>query len=300
MGICNTIIKQGTIDYAHKHLGQSQSRDDYKEFLELVIIFLGAAPARGVRFMSPGAMHHARWMSKVIYSLKIWMFRAQFKLTPAEQMCVFAVRVYLKAWISAPQASGAPYSDLLLLKTLIDYSSIHSDISKSTSVKFSNHLWYLSQELVSLAFFDRRVSSSTKRLMVSAMQSEENQDQDHSKESKRINVDLYSFKDKNLEDFVTAKSMTLIQMMELPNGFLAVDPDLWEDRDDYKQAAETVESLKVVNDHAECGVALIQEYSGLITLDETQLQFLLQVVEDHRRMFPDSRKQTLSGLPLTQ
>lgn len=215
-------------------------------------------------------------------------------------VCVFAVRVYLKAWISAPQASGAPYSDLLLLKTLIDYSSIHSDISKSTSVKFSNHLWYLSQELVSLAFFDRRVSSSTKRLMVSAMQSEENQDQDHSKESKRINVDLYSFKDKNLEDFVTAKSMTLIQMMELPNGFLAVDPDLWEDRDDYKQAAETVESLKVVNDHAERGVALIQEYSGLITHDETQLQFLLQVVEDHRRMFPDSRKQTLSGLPLTQ
>jgi hypothetical protein len=136
--------------------------------------------------------------------------------------------------------------------------------------------------------------------MVSAMQSEENQDQDQSKESKRINVDLYSFKDKNLEDFVTAKSMTLIQMMELPNGFLAVDPDLWEDRDDYKQAAETVESLKVVNDHAERGVALIQEYSGLITLDETQLQFLLQVVEDHRRMFPDSRKQTLSGLPLTQ
>jgi len=233
--------------------------------------------------MSPGAMHHARWMSKVTYSLKIWMFRAQFKLTPAEQrglrdVCVFAVRVYLKAWISAPQASGAPYSDLLLLKTLIDYSSIHSDISKSTSLKFSNHLWYLSQELVSLAFFDRRVSSSTKRLMVSAMQSEENQDQDHSKESKRINVDLHSFKDKNLEDFVTAKSMTLIQMMELPNGFLAVDPDLWEDRDDYKQAAETVESLKVVNDHAERGVALIKEYSGLLTLDETQLQFLLQVV----------------------
>ena len=55
--------------------------------------------------------------------------------------------------------------------------------------------------------------------------------------------------------------MTLIRMMELPDGFLAVDPDLWEDTDDYKQAAEAVESLKIVNDHAERGVALVQEYS---------------------------------------
>src|SRR6218665_980487 len=116
---------QSTFDYSNKHLEQSLPRDDYKEFLELVIVFLGDAPARGVglRFQSSGAMHHARWMSKVIYSIKIWRFKAQFKLTCAEEqelyvMCVFAVRVYLKAWVSAPQASGAPYSDLLLLKSL--------------------------------------------------------------------------------------------------------------------------------------------------------------------------------------
>ena len=227
------------------------------------------------------------------------MFKAQFKLTPAEErglrdVCVFAVRVYLKAWISAPQASGAPSSDLLLLKSLLEYSSIHSAISKSTSRKFSKHLWYLSQEFVGLAFFDSRVSSSTKRRMVSAMQNEENQEHDH---SKPITVDLDSFNDKNLEDFVTAKSMKLIRIMKLPDGFLAVDPDLWQDRDDYKQATEAVKSLNVGNDQPERGVALIQEYSGLLTCDETQLQFLLQVVEDHCRLYPDSRKQTLSGLP---
>ena len=291
-------IKEGTIHYASSHLEQIQPRDDYKEFLELVIIFLGAVPARGVRFMSTGAMHHARWMSKVIYSLKIWMFKTQFKLTPAEErglrdVCVFVVRIYLKAWITAPQASGAPYSDLLLLKSLIAYSSIHLAISKATSRKLSNHLWYLTQELVSLAFFDSRVSSSTKRLMVSAMQNEEDQSEAHSKRKTVASVALHSFKDKNLEDFVTAKSMTLLRMMDLTDGFLAVDPDLWEDRDDYKKAAETVESLKVVNDHAERGVALIQEYSGLITRDEFQLQFLLQVVEDHRRLYPDCKKQTM-------
>ena len=130
--------------------------------------------------------------------------------------------------------------------------------------------------------------------MVSAMQNEEDQDKDH---SKRITVALDSFKDKNLEDFVTAKSMTLLQMMELPHGFLTVNLDLWEDRDDFRQAKETVKSLKVVNDHAEHEVALIQEYSGLLTRDESQ--FLLQVVKDHR-LYPDSRKQIMSGIPHKQ
>ncbi|KAK2710529.1 hypothetical protein QYM36_011904 [Artemia franciscana] len=211
-------IKQSTIDFANKHLEQSQPRDDYKEFLELVLIFLGATPARAVRFMSPEAMHHARWMSKVIYSLKIWMFKAQFRLTLTEER-------------------GALYSDLLLLKSLLEYSSIHLAISKATSNKFSSHLWYLSPELVGLAFFDSRVNSSTKRLMVSAMQSEDDQEQEH---TKRITIDLDSAKNKNLEHFVTAKSAKLFQMMNLPDGFLTVDPDLWEDRHDYKLASETV------------------------------------------------------------
>ncbi|KAK2702108.1 hypothetical protein QYM36_019238 [Artemia franciscana] len=204
------------------------------------------------------------------------------------------IRVYLKAWISAPLASGAPYSDLLLLKSLLEYLSIHLAISKATSNKFSGNLWYLSPELVGLTFFDSHVSSSTKRLMVSAMQSEDDQEQEH---TKRITIDLDSAKNKNLEHFVTAKSAKLFQMMDLSDGFLTVDPDLWEDRHDYGLASETVRSLKVVNDHAERGVALIQEYSGFITQDESQLQFLLQVVNEHRRVYPDSRKQTLSGQP---
>ena len=35
-------------------------RDDYRELVELVIIFLGGAPPSGIRFRAPGAMHHAR------------------------------------------------------------------------------------------------------------------------------------------------------------------------------------------------------------------------------------------------
>ena len=40
---------------------------------------------------------------------------------------------------------------------------------------------------------------------------------------------------------------------------------MWHDRDKYKHARETLQSLRVVNDQAERGIALIQEYSGLLT-----------------------------------
>ena len=53
-------VRESTIEFANKHLKQRLPRDDNKEFLELVIVFVGAAPTRGVRFMSPGAMQHSR------------------------------------------------------------------------------------------------------------------------------------------------------------------------------------------------------------------------------------------------
>ena len=94
---------------------------------------------------------------------------------------------------------------------------------------------------------------------------------------------------------MSKKSIAFFECMELPDGFLQVDPDTWEDREDFKKASEIVHALKVVNDHAERGVALIQEYNGLMTTNESQLQFLLQVVEEHRRAFPDSQKRSLAG-----
>ena len=80
--------------------------------------------------------------------------------------------------------------------------------------------------------------------------------------------------------------------MDLSDAFLDVDPDKWEPREDYRKALAVLKAMNVVNDHAERGVALIQEYSGVITKDESQ-QYLLQIVQKYRQKYPDCRKQTL-------
>ena len=49
----------------------------------------------------------------------------------------------------------------------------------------------------------------------------------------------------------------------------------------------------VTNDHTETGVALVQAYSGrLKKKKEDQFNFMLQVVEEHRKTYPDAKKQT--------
>ena len=79
--------------------------------------------------------------------------------------------------------------------------------------------------------------------------------------------------------------------MDLSDAFLDVDPDKWEPREDYRKALAVLKAMNVVNDHAE-HVALEQEYSGVITKDESQ-QYSLQIVQKHQQTYPDCRKRTL-------
>ena len=78
--------------------------------------------------------------------------------------------------------------------------------------------------------------------------------------------------------------------------FSRCDPNTWDSRDDYKIASSVANGLKVVNDLAERGVALIEEYNSLFTEYEEQKQYLLQIVQDHRSRFPDARKSTLTKI----
>ncbi|XP_055838250.1 uncharacterized protein LOC129906492 [Episyrphus balteatus] len=94
-------------------LQECHPRNDYKEFLHLVLIFVGVLDGSVVGFRTPGATHHARWMAKAIYSLKIFMFRSQFKMSNEKRnalgdICVFIVKIYCKAWFNAPRAYLAP------------------------------------------------------------------------------------------------------------------------------------------------------------------------------------------------
>lgn len=164
-----------------------------------------------------------------------------------------------------------------------------SAIGKAASTGFSRHLWYLSEYLVAFAFFDRDVSIQVKREMVAAL---EKPGSDYP--PKRIDATGLAVRKMTVADFVTRSSRHLFEVLNIPDEFLLVDPDDWESRDDYRAAVQLVRKVKVVNDTAERGVALMQNFNNILTKNEDQKQFLLQVVEQHQQMFPNSLKTTLT------
>ena len=295
--LAETVVNPNVITWAEKSLKERKDlRDDYREFIELSLIFMGVTPPRGIHFMAPGPMHRARWMSKVLYSLKVWMFHQQFKLTDKEnnnllQMCIFSVKIYLKAWIEAPLSAAAPNNDLKLFKSIQSYASINSAVSKAVLSKFCSHLWYLSEELVALAFFDVSVSANTKRLMVKATK-ERSETEDA---PKRQVFNPATFDKLELPDLVTRGSLSLYRKLGTSSKFMEKDPDTWQHCDDYCEALKVVNALTVTNDHAERGIALIQEYNRILTHCEEQKQYLLQVVSEHRKQFPNCKKSTLTN-----
>ena len=70
MKSAETVINPGVITWAEKSLKERKDlRDDYRNFIELLLIFMRVTPPRGIHFMTPGLMHHVRWMSILLYLL---------------------------------------------------------------------------------------------------------------------------------------------------------------------------------------------------------------------------------------
>ena len=151
-------------------------------------------------------------------------------------------------------------------------------------------MWYLSEELVGLALFDRNVSNPMKQKIIQGLTNEGNDDP-----PMKVQINIQTINDSELNDFVTSKSKVIFQKLNIPISFLDKDPEFWREDDDFHTASTIAHELKVVNDHTEQGVALIQEYCKLLTKEEDQQHYLLQVVQQHRKMFPSSSKNTFTG-----
>ena len=104
--------------------------------------------------------------------------------------------------------------------------------------------------------------------------------------------------EKKLFDFITRNTkLSFIRGVALgvTEEFLQEDPVTRDTNDAFIQAQTKARQLNVVNDAAEHFVAVYQSFNGILTNQEEQKQFLLQIVEKHRLDFPDSDKSTVVG-----
>ena len=83
------------------------------------------------------------------------------------------------------------------------------------------------------------------------------------------------------------------QRTEEAQAFLTKPSTLWSTDPTFLKLKTKVRLLKVVNDCAERGISLIQSYNSALTKDETQKQYLLQLVSHHGKQFPAATKMAL-------
>ena len=76
---CNDCEIDQLVMFYNCELQKKIVRDDYRELIELSIIFLGGDKEKKLKIRPSGTMHQARWMARAIYSLKICLLQSYSK-----------------------------------------------------------------------------------------------------------------------------------------------------------------------------------------------------------------------------
>lgn len=279
-------------------LKSDYARADYKELLQLSLLFIGEDVPNFTQLRLPGATIHARFMSKDIYCYKMFLLREQFKMTASElkgirNICIFLTRIFISYWFGCVNAVNAPRQDLRFIQDAIAY--FDAKVSNALLCKIKNHLWYLSEEVVALGFFDEKIPFEVKRKMVQALGNLDDEDAE-GVIPKRLDVtveQVKSYTNKDLSDFVTPRTKQFFNRLQIDMDFLHLDPSTWQEREDYCVGKRICQNLTVVNDPAERAVKLITDFNRALTYDEENKQYLLQVVEHYRQKYPSHTKSSL-------
>ena len=96
-------------------------REDYLEMAKLCLVYIGGELPKKyskLKLRAPSAYHHARWMSKVLYVLKIAMLKPTFveNIEEIRSLALFYFVYNTRAWLTSMFDDDAPLQDLTLLK----------------------------------------------------------------------------------------------------------------------------------------------------------------------------------------
>jgi len=267
-------------------------RHDYLEVAKLCYVYLGGTlPDKYIPFQlqAPSAYSHARWMSKVLYIMKLAMIKPDFvnDIDSVRSLAVFYSVYYAKAWLTSPFASQAPSYDLAFIKALEEVCSAKgnlphdfSKIVKSALNKMQDHTWYLSERLVGLAFFDTSVDYSTKEAMRLALLKYKRKPYRKSQQMPQCS----SFLNKHLKDFVGPDTYRLFDLLHFNEELIKKPVSNWLASPDYQHIVTVVENLSVVNDCAERALGMATTlYGSTRPQNEKQLQATYKVVDAVRK-----------------
>lgn len=304
---CLQEMKSEVLELCRHLLPKKWLRGDYKELVQLVILYLdGASQADEdpVKFLRPGAVHKARFMGKLLYAYKLVLLASKIsadlpkgsvfcanQLPRLERFVKFVTFCYVPWWLTCSLACDAPVNDLMLLQRLTEYAMVDADSARTAHKALSNHLWYLTEELVPLSLFSDSVEDEVKDdiAQVLLVQPIDGKTARHGKGFGKPNLPMLKMDDTlDLVSFFGQNSWHFFKLLKINSSFLGQPASTWSGNNDYQKAKAIVANLSIVNDLAERGVKLASEFLSA-TRCESSFQNVLQVVENDRHALPNQR-----------
>lgn len=241
-------------------------RDDYKEITNVSLKFLNGArkcitKSNQVQFNTLQNPSNARFMASAIQGINCFLFRNNLNWDGRIQTYqnlknfgLFLTLVYVRYWNRANILFEAGLNDLNFIKELEIFSLLDQATAQTAINAISEHLYYLSEELITLSLFSEKLSTIEKNEMAATLL---RLDQNYPERDLRSNHVKYNenvdrWQNKRIVDFVGDRSLYLFRLFEIPLNFLSMDCNEWPTNHSYLCAKEKImAALVCVNDNTE-------------------------------------------------
>ncbi|XP_065684263.1 uncharacterized protein LOC124807852 isoform X1 [Hydra vulgaris] len=280
-------------------------RGDYKHLAELVLVWLGSDKLGNFKFRKPIAFHHARFLSKAIYYMtieRLTFHLQQFDIIREEeiatvpQIAEFIGLFHARWFLKAPLAVSSPSLDLCAIRDMTKYGSFKKTVSTTAIKSIKNHLWFLTERNVVFALCDETLDNNIREKIAKKLFLYPRPSNLTLGKPLFPNIDIKKIPE--LWQLVGPQSWILIQQLNLSvieTEWMQVSSKDWNNFSGYRVLKTFVEKLTVVNDCAERGVKLIQDFTH-ICQDEKLKQSLMISISNHRQKFSVNSKKNLSEI----
>jgi hypothetical protein len=260
-------------------------REDYKELIQLTVLYFGGEIKGRFVFRKPGAFHHARFMSKCIYYLKIQMMNARFIMSNEERsqvrrMADFVALFHSKSFLRSSLASAAPVEDLQYFFLMNQYRQHDEQLADAVILSCKRHLWYLCEELVALCIFNKNLHPLWRAALARKLFETPRPSVFSPAKPGFPSIDG----DECILSFIGPRSWLIFHLLKMSReqvDWMQLPVEYWDRMTYYRQVESFVNNLPVINDAAERGVKLVTDFKDF-TQDPSRQEDLFQVIEEHR------------------
>ena len=282
-------------------------REDYRELVQLILVWLGGVEeVTDFKFQWPGAFHHARFMAKSLYILKLDILSTQINILSEEEKDQVArlamfVGIYFGVWfLQCGLSSIAPYKTITTFEQMLNFSEIDIQLAFSVMESMRRHTWYITQQWVVVCLADTHCPEEERKAVATALANTPRPDLFvPGKPDLPVEFWPESGVRPSLASFVGQQSWLLPSLLKLtPENmeWLFLDVHQWHLMSGYRRFSEFVMKLLVVNDPAERGVKLIQDFISTSTDEGLRQAKMISASEQRKKISINISKSQLKNV----